>query len=105
MLETTNESNWHKFLDNAIEGFLTSLKDSENDWINNIFENLHICYKTFALMFEDIAEYYYKLLLSGSKGNILKAFKFIDAPLRNVRQHTKIRGSRKTFQHLRRKIF
>ena len=74
MLENTNESNWHKFLDNAIEGSLTSRKDSENDWINNIFENLHICYKTCTLTFRYIAEYYYKLLLSGSKENILKVF-------------------------------
>ena len=88
-----------------MERFLTSSKDSENDWINNIFKDLHICNKPFALMFEDIPEYYYKLFLSGSKGNILKAFKFIDASMRNVRQHIKIRGSRKTFQHLRRKIF
>ena len=31
MLETMNEDNWHEFLDNAIEGSLTSRKDSGND--------------------------------------------------------------------------
>ena len=92
-----NENNWHKFLENAIEEALISNKDSKNDWINNIFENLHICYKTYGLMFRDIAEYYYKLLLSGSKENILKVFKFIVAPLRNVRQHTKVMGAEKLF--------
>ena len=97
-LRKLNENNWHEFLDNAIEGSLTSRKDRENGWINNIFENLHICCKAYALMFGDIAEYYYKLVFSGSKENILKVFKFIDAPLRNVRQHTKIMGAEKPFR-------
>ena len=48
-------------------------------------------------MFGDIAEYYYKLLLSGSKENILKVLKFTVAPLRNVRQHTKVMGEEKLF--------
>ena len=58
MLGTMNDNNGYEFLDNAIKESLTSRKDSKNDWINNIFENLHICYKTYALMFGDIAEYY-----------------------------------------------
>ena len=55
-------------------------------------------------MFGDIAEYYYKLL-SGSKENILKVFKFIDAPLRNVRLHTKIMGAEKPFRMCVEKYF
>ena len=97
-LRKLNENNWHELLDNAIEGSLTSREDSENDWINNTFENLYICYKTYALIFGDIAEYYYKLVFSGSKENTLKVFKFIDAPLRNVRQHTKIMEAEKSFR-------
>ena len=73
-------------------------KDSENDLINNIFENLYICCKTYALTSGDIAECYYKPLLSGSKENILKVFKSIDAPLRNVRRHTKIIDAEKPFR-------
>ena len=46
MIETMNDNNWHEFLDNAIERSLTSDKDSEKDWIDNMFQNLHICYKT-----------------------------------------------------------
>ena len=67
MIEFVNENNWHKFLENAIEGSLTSDKDIENNWIDNIFQNLHICYKTYKLMFRDIAGAYFNLLLSGSK--------------------------------------
>ena len=97
-LRKLNEKNWYEFLDSAIEGSLTSRKNSKSDWINNIFENLHICYKTYALMFGECAECYYKLVFSGSKENILKVFKFIDAALRNVRQHTKIMGAEKPFR-------
>ena len=48
-------------------------------------------------MLGDIAESYYKLLLSGLKENIVKVFKFIDTPLRNVRQHRKFMGGDKLF--------
>ena len=97
MIETMNENNWLEFLDNTIEGSLTSEKDTKNDWIDNIFQNLHICYKAYALMFRDIAVAYFNLLISGSRENILKVFKFIDVPLRNVRHLTKIMGVEKLF--------
>ena len=62
-----------------------------------MFQNLQICYKTYELMFRDIAVAYLNLLLSGSRENILKVFKFMDAPLRNVRHFTKIIGVEKLF--------
>ena len=48
-------------------------------------------------MFRDIAVSYFNLLLSGSRESILKVFKFIDAPLRNVRHFTKIMVAEKPF--------
>ena len=66
MIETMNENNWHVFLDNAIKGSLTLDKDIKNNWTGNIFQNLLICYKTYELMFRDIAVVYFNLLLSGS---------------------------------------
>ena len=97
MIETMNENNWLEFLDNAIERPLSLDKNIENDWIDNIFQNLHICYKTYELMFRDIAVAYFNVLFSGSRENIVKVFKFIDVPLRNVRHFTKIMGAEKLF--------
>ena len=97
MIETMNENNWLEFLDNAIERPLSLGKNIENDWIDNIFQNLHICYKTYELMFRDIAVAYFNVLFSGSRENIVKVFKFIDVPLRNVRHFTKIMGAEKLF--------
>ena len=48
-------------------------------------------------MFRDIAVAYFNVLFSGSRENIVKVFKFIDVPLRNVRHFTKIMGAEKLF--------
>ena len=45
MLKSMNENNWHDFLDNAIEGALTNNRSVQNEFIDNIFENLNICFR------------------------------------------------------------
>ena len=80
-----NESNWHDFLDNAIEGALTNNGSVQNEFVDNIFENLNICFRDYKLMFEDVTVSSYQLLLTSSRDNVIRVLKFIDAPLRNIK--------------------
>ena len=66
MLKSMNENNWHDFLDNAIERALTNNRSVQNEFVDNIFENLNICFPDYKLMFEDVAVNYYQLLLTSS---------------------------------------
>ena len=71
MLESMNQNNWHDFLDNALEGAMTNRKRSGNKYVDNIFENLRICFHDYRVMLEDIALAYYELLLTSSQDNII----------------------------------
>ena len=85
MTRSMNENNWHDFLDNAIEGALTNNHSVGNEFVDNIFENLNICFRDYKLMFEDVAVNYYQLLLTSSRDNVIRVLKFIDAPLKNIK--------------------
>ena len=93
MLESMNQNNWHDFLDNAMEGAMTNRKRSGNENADNIFEYLRICFHDYRVIFEDIALAYYVLLLTSSQKNIIRVLKFIDVPLRNVKQFVEVVGA------------
>ena len=97
MLKSMNENNWHDFLDNAIEGALTNNRSVQNEFVDNIFENLNICFCNYKLMFEDVAVNYYQLLLTSSRDNVICVLKFIDAPLRNIKDFVEVVGAQQLF--------
>ena len=93
MLKSMNENNWHDFLDNSIEGALTNNRSVQNEFVDNIFENLNICFPDYKLMFEDVAVSYYKLLLTSSSDNVIRVLKFIDALLRDIKDFVEVVGT------------
>ena len=97
MLKSMNENNWHDFLDNAIEGALTNNRSLQNEFVDNIFENLNICFRDYKLMFKDVAVNYYQLLLTSSRDNVIRVLKFIDAPLRNIKDFVEVVGAQQLF--------
>ena len=97
MLKSMNENNWHDFLDNAIEGALTNNRSVQNEFVDNIFENLNICFRDYKLMFKDVAVNYYQLLLTSSRDNVIRVLKFIDAPLRNIKDFVEVVGAQQLF--------
>ena len=88
-----NENNWHDFLDNIIEGALTNNRSVQNEFVDNIFENLNICFRDYKLMFEDVVVNYYQLLLTSPRDNVTRVLKFIDAPLRNIQDFVEVVGA------------
>ena len=48
-------------------------------------------------MFEDVAVNYYQLLLTSSRGNVIRVLKFIDAPLRNIKDFVEVVGAQQLF--------
>ena len=97
MLKSMNENNWHDFLDNAIEGVLTNNRSLQNEFVDNIFENLDICFRDYKLMLDDVAVSYYQLLLTSSRDNVIRVLKFIDAPLRNIKDFVEVVGAQQLF--------
>ena len=97
MLKSMNENNWHDFLDNAIEGPLTNNRSVQNDFVDNIFENLNICFCDYKLIFEDVVVNYYQLLLTSSRDNIICLLKFIDASLRNIKDFVEVVEAQQLF--------
>ena len=97
MLKSMNENNWHDFLDNAIEGALTNNRSVQNEFVDNIFENLNICFRDYKLMFEDVAVSYYQLLLTFSRDDVIRVLKFIDAPLTNIKDVVEVVGGQQLF--------
>ena len=97
MLKSMNENNWHDFLDNAIEGALTNNRSVQNEFVDNIFENLNICFRDYKLMFKDVAVNYYQLLLTSSRDKVIRVLKFIDAPLRNIKDFVEVVGAQQLF--------
>ena len=97
MLKSMNENNWQDFLDNAIEGALTNNRSVQNEFVDNIFKNLNICFRDYKLMFEDVAVSYYQLLLTSSRDNAIRVLKFIDAPLRNIKDSVEVGGAQQLF--------
>ena len=92
-----NENNWYYFLHNAIEGALTNNHSVQNEFVNNILENINICFPDYKLMFEDVAVNYYQLLLTSSRHNVIRVLKFIDAPLRYIKDFVEVVGVQKLF--------
>ena len=97
MLKSMNKNNWHDFLDNAVKGALTNNHRIQNEFVDNVFENLNICFRDYKLMFEDVAVSYYQLLLSFSRDNVIRVLKFIDAPLRNIKDFVEVVGAQQLF--------
>ena len=97
MLKSMNENNWHDFLDNAIEGTLTCNHSVQNEFVDNIFENLNICFRDYKLMFEDVAVNYYQLLLTSSRVNVIRVLKLIDAPFKNIKDFEEVVGAQQLF--------
>ena len=97
MLKSMNENNWHDFLHNAIEGTLTNNRSVQNEFVDNISENLNICFCDYKLMFEDVAVNYYQLLLTSSRDNVIRVLKFMDAPLRNIKDFVEVVGAQQLF--------
>ena len=97
MLKSMNENNWHDFLYNAIEGALTNKHIVQNEFVDNIFENLNICFRDYKLMFKDVAVNYYQMLLTSSRDNVIRVLKFIDAPLRNIKDFVEVVGAQQLF--------
>ena len=48
-------------------------------------------------MFEDVAVNYYQLLLTSSRDNVIRVLKFIDAPLRNIKDFVEAVGAQRLF--------
>ena len=48
-------------------------------------------------MFEDVAVNYYQLLLTSSRDNVIRVLKFIDAPLRNIKDFVEVVGVQQLF--------
>ena len=92
-----NESNWHDFLDNAIEGALTNNGSVQNEFVDNIFENLNICFRDYKLMLEDVTVSSYQLLLTSSRDNVIRVLKFIDTPLRNIKDFLEVVRAQQLF--------
>ena len=97
MLKSMNENNWYDFLDNVIEGELTNNRSIQNEFVDNIFENFNIRFRYYKLIFEDVAVNYYRLLLTSSRDNVIRALKFIDAPLRNIKDFVEVVGAQQLF--------
>ena len=97
MLKSMNENNWHDFLHNAIEGTLTNNRSVQNEFVDNISQYLNICFCDYKLMFEDVAVNYYQLLLTSSRDNVIRVLKFMDAPLRNIKDFVEVVGAQQLF--------
>ena len=80
-----------------MKGAMKNRKRSGNERLDNIFENLRICFHEYGVMFEDIALAYFELLLTSSQDNIIPVLKFIDFPLRNVKHFVEVVDAQKLF--------
>ena len=96
MLETINENNWHEFLNSSIEGTLQGAARIDNQWIKNIFRNLDSCFKEYWEVFEDIAQAYFKLLVSEPEKNI-QILRFLNITAKNVRDIVDVLGYENLF--------
>ena len=97
MLQGLNENNWQDFLAGSIDGALTQRGHESNESLNNIFDNLRTCFNRYGEMFSEIADRYCDLLMSSSMDNILRVFKFLELPQRDVKHHAKLLGGRDLF--------
>ena len=97
MLKSMNDNNWHDFLDNTIESALANNRSVQNEFVDNIFENLNICFRDYQLMFEDVAASYYQLLLTSSRDNVIPVLKFIDARRKNIKDFVEVVGAQQLF--------
>ena len=96
MLETINENNWHEFLNSSIEDTLQGAARIDNQWIKNILKNLDSCFKEYWEVFEDIAQAYFKLLVSEPEKNI-QILRFLNITAKNVRDIVDVLGYENLF--------
>ena len=97
MLQGLNENNWQEFLAGSIDSALTQRGHESNESLNNIFDNLKTCFKRYRDMFSEIADRYNDLLMSSSMDNILRVFKILELPLRDVKHHVELIGGKDLF--------
>ena len=86
LLETIKENNWHEFLNGSVLSTLGGIRGRENQRLKNITVNLERCIYHYKYVFDQIAHLYHRLLEREPIENIIRLFRHLNIPTKNMKE-------------------